>query len=424
MKNIDFKRFFKHLSQNKELVRRLFFTLFVLFLIRCLTKISVPWIDVGYVRSIFTGSTAFNFYNAITGGGLENFSIFSLSISPYITASILVQLATIVFPSFEELQKSGEYGRQKLSKKTHKLSIILSFFQAWIVAMTFSQSGMVIQGSFPVLVITLTLVAGSSLLVWLGNKITEFGIGNGISLILLLNILSRLPKDAISLYQLFVSGGDWKSVVSTFIISAIVILIVVLTIMLNEAVYKIPVQYASRLGGKRANVEYIPLKLNIGNIMPVIFASSILSVPSAIIETFNIQLNGVWKSLYLSTIQDNWFNLHSWKLSIGYVVYVGLLVFFAYFYGDIAFNSEEVADNLKRSNATIPSIRPGKPTDIYIKNIVSPLILVGSIALAALCTIPMVLSGLFEANVSFAGVSVIIATSVFYETYKYVKIYI
>lgn len=410
--------------KNKELLKRLFFTLVILFIIRVLAKISVPWIDIEYIKTIFTGNPTFNFYNAITGGSLENFSIFSLSISPYITASILIQLSTIVFPSFEDLQKSGEYGRQELSKKTHKLSILLSFLQAWIIAMTFSKSGMVIQGWFPVLTITLTLVAGSSLLIWLGNKITEFGIGNGISLILLMNILSRIPNDAVTLYRLFISGNGWRGFLSAIVIVGLVLCIVCLTIALNEAIYKIPVQYASRINGKKANTEYIPLKLNVGNIMPVIFASSILSIPSNIIETFNIELNGIYESLYLSTIQENWFKPESWKLTIGYFLYIGLLVFFAYFYADITFNSEEVANNLKRSNATIPSVRPGKPTDEYIKRISSPLILSGSIALALLCTIPMVISGLFQANVSFAGVSLIIVTSILVETYKYIKIYL
>ena len=243
------------------------------------------------------------------------------------------------------------------------------------------------------------------------------------SLILLINVLSKIPNDLTSLYQKFIYNKSFLlAATSIFIIVVVVAITTLLTIMINEAIRKIPVQHGGKLRGKGQVDSYIPLKMNTGSIMPVIFASTMLSIPAILVSLTGVELTGKMKSLYLATVQDNWFALSSWKLSIGYVVYIGLLVFFAYYYTEMAFNPAEVADNFKRSSTSIPNVRPGKDTETYLNKVSKPLTLIGVIFLAIICTIPMVISGIFEAKITFLGTSLIIIVSVLTETIRHVGI--
>lgn len=412
----------KKLLKNKDLKKRLFFTLLMLLLVRLLTQVTIPWVNVSFLRKIFS-NPALYFYSSMTGGGIENFSVFSLSIVPYITSSIIMQLLAIIFPSLENLQKEGELGKKILLRHSQNISFFLAFFQALFIAYAYRKAHFVIGGWFPFVTITLSLVAGYSILLWISNLITKNGVGNGLSLILLINVLSKIPNDLTSLYQKFIYNKSFLlAATSIFIIVVVVAITTLLTIMINEAIRKIPVQHGGKLRGKGQVDSYIPLKMNTGSIMPVIFASTMLSIPAILVSLTGVELTGKMKSLYLATVQDNWFVLSSWKLSIGYVVYIGLLVFFAYYYTEMAFNPAEVADNFKRSSTSIPNVRPGKDTETYLNKVSKPLTLIGVIFLAIICTIPMVISGIFEAKITFLGTSLIIIVSVLTETIRHVGI--
>lgn len=412
----------KKFLKNKEMLKNIFFTLAILFLVRILTQITIPWVNVSYLRKIFS-NPALSFYASISGGGIENFSVFSLSIVPYITASIIIQLLAIIFPSLENLQREGELGKKLLSRYTQNISFGLAFFQSLFIALAYRKAHFVIGGWLPLTTILVSLMAGYSILLWLSNLITRNGVGNGLSLILLVNVLSKIPNDVSSLYQKFMSGKDIYTIVFAItIITFVVITTVVLTIIGNEATRKIPIQYGGKLRGRRNSDSYIPLKVNTSSVMPVIFASTMLSLPAMYVSLAGIELTGKWRSLYLATIQDNWFVLSSWEQTVGYFIYLALLVFFAYYYTEMSFNPAEIANNFKRNSTTIPNVRPGKDTEDYLLSISKPLILIGVIFLAVICTIPMVISGLFDAKIAFSGTSLIIVVSVLTETIRQIMI--
>jgi len=412
----------KKILKNREILKKICFTLAILFLVRILTQITIPWVNVGYLRKIFS-NPALSVYTSISGGGIENFSVFSLSIVPYITASIIIQLLAIIFPSLEALQREGELGKKLLSRYTQNISFGLAFFQSLFIALAYRKAHFVIGGWLPLTTILVSLMAGYSILLWLSNLITRNGIGNGLSLILLVNVLSKIPNDISSLYQKFISGKDiYTAIFATVIILSVVVTTIILTIIGNEATRKIPIQYGGKLRGRKNSDSYIPLKMNTSSIMPVIFASTMLSLPAIVVSLSGIELTGKWKSLYLATIQDNWFVLSSWKQTIGYFLYLALLVFFAYYYTEMSFNPAEIANNFKRNSTTIPNVRQGKDTEDYLLNISKPLILIGVIFLAIICTIPMIVSGLFDAKIAFSGTSLIIVVSVLTETIRQIAI--
>lgn len=410
-------------KNNKELVKRITFTIFMLFLIRLLTKIPVPFLNSTIASLTYADQDALGLYNRLTGGGIEEFSIFSLSISPYITASILVQLLSILFPSLETLQKDGEYGKKKIEKITRKVNLILSFIQAFLITAAFSYSRVIYRGSLPLLIVTLVLVAGSLVLMWMGSKITKYGVGNGISLILLLNVLSRIPKDIESIYGQFIEDKGSIGILYGIAAISIALLIAVLTIYLNEAIRKIPIQYSKKMSGKFDDSAHIPLKLNVGNVMPIIFASSILALPSLFaLGMQDASKAGVMQFILKASQQNKWFNLGSWEYSIGYIVYVGLMLFFSYFYAEMAFNPTEIAYSLKRSGGSIPNVRSGSETETYLKSLSDRLILLGALYLLFICSIPIILTGILQVKATLLGTSIIIIVSIFMETYKQINV--
>lgn len=410
-------------KSKKDLYKRIAITVFILFAVRLITKVPVPFLNSTIANYTYSDQDALNLYNRLTGGGLETFSILSLSIGPYITASILFQLLSIIFPSLEKYQKDGEYGKKKVEKIIKIISFVLTTIQAFLISVSFSSFNIIIRGSLPILIVTMVLIAGTGILLWLGNKITEFGVGNGISLILLLNILSRIPKDINALYNQFVEDQGWMGLLNAFVILLVVLLVIVLTIYLNNSIRKIPIQYSRKLNGKYDDSANIPLKVNVGNVMPIIFASSILTLPSLLVMNFpDFPKDGFWHSMYAATQQSNWFILSSWKLTIGYFAYLALLMYFAYFYAEITFNPAEISYNLKRSGGSIPGVRIGDQTIDYLENISKNLILIGTILLGFVCTIPMVATGLFQMKATFFGTSIIIAVSILLETFNQIDI--
>ncbi len=406
----------------KEVRKRLYYVLFILIIIRLASQVPVPGVDTSFFKNYFGDSAndAFTFLNAFTGGGFENFSILALSITPYITGSIIVQLLTIAFPSLEEMSRDGEEGRKKLNRITRWLNVGLSLFESIAMCIGFGNELILEMNVLNVITVVACLTAGSCFLMWLGDQINDKGVGNGISIVLLINILSRIPQDMITLYENFVKGKTIaRAAVAWVVIIAVILMVTVLTLILNGAERRIPVQYSQKMVGRRrigGNSSNIPLKVNTGGVIPIIFATSIMSFPG-IIVAFIGKTPGGWGGKIINMLSpSNWFDTSDWFPTLGLIIYVVLVVFFAYFYTSITFNPIEVADNLKKSGGFIPGIRPGKATEDYLNTVLKYIIFIGAVGLIIVCVIPYIFNGLFNAEVSFGGTSLIIIVSVILET--------
>ena len=407
---------------TKELRNRILFTLIMLVFIRMVSQITVPGVNSEFLKSYFGDNEAFNLMNAFTGGGLERLSVFALGVTPYITSSIIIQLFTISFPRLEQLAKEGESGRKKLTKYTQYVTLVLSLVSSISMVIGFRNQMLITRNYLTYAVAVATLTGGSMILVWLGNRITEKGIGNGISMILLFNILSRMPQDMKTLYECFMQGKTWtKMTMAGLVIAMTIVVVICLTLLLNSAERRIPVVYTQKMQGRRFagdGASNIPMKVNTAGVMPVIFATSLMTFPALILGLLGKTPNGIWATVTKALNSNNWFDPSDWLPTVGYILYVLLLIFFAYYYTTITFNSAEIANNLKKAGATIPGKRPGKDTELYIQKILKHVIMIGVIGLLIVCTIPLVISGVTGANVSFGGTSLIIIVSVILEAVK------
>lgn len=412
----------KKVWRTKELRNRILFTLIMLVFIRMVSQITVPGVNSEFLKNYFGGNEAFNLMNAFTGGGLERLSVFALGVTPYITSSIIIQLFTISFPRLEQLAKEGESGRKKLTKYTQYVTLVLSLVSSISMVIGFRNQMLITKNYLTYAVVVATLTGGSMILVWLGNRITEKGIGNGISMILLFNILSRMPQDMKTLYECFMQGKAWtKMTMAGLVIAIIIVVVICLTLILNSAERRIPVVYTQKMQGRRFagdGASNIPMKVNTAGVMPVIFATSLMTFPALILGLLGKTPNGIWATVTKALNSNNWFDPSDWLPTVGYILYVLLLIFFAYYYTTITFNSAEIANNLKKAGATIPGKRPGKDTELYLQKILKHVIMIGVIGLLIVCTIPLVISGVTGANVSFGGTSLIIIVSVILEAVK------
>lgn len=414
----------------KELRNKLLLTFLVIFLVRFCSQVPVPGIDVSYFKEWFETNSngAFNMLSALTGGSFEKFSVMALSISPYITASIIIQLLTVVFPSLEELQKDGDYGKKKIEKITYLAAFGLALVESSAMAIGFGRSGLlsgmtILRGISVIVFLTL----GTVLVMVLGKLVDEKGIGKGISIILMANILSELPEDFSSLFEMFVLNKTIaKRILAVVIILAVTMATVVFVIVLNEAKRNIPVQYAKKMVGRKqmgGQSTSIPVKVNTASVIPVIFASSILSVPQLCASIIGKGYGSGFSALFLNSInQNNWFNPNKPIYTLGIIPYIVMIFFFAYFYVSISFNPMEIADNLKKQGGVVPGIRPGKPTEEYLSNIISRLTAIGTIGLLIVVMIPLFFSGMFNADVSFGGTSLIILEGVLLETVEQIDV--
>ena len=410
----------KNAFKIKELRNKILMTLLMLVVIRLASQLPVPGVDRNYFANWFSQQTgdAFNFFDAFTGGSFLNMSIIALNITPYITSSIIMQLLTIAIPKLEEMQRDGEDGRKKIASITRYVTVALALIESTAMAIGFGRSGLLEDfNALNVILVIAALTAGSAFLMWIGERITENGIGNGISIVLTINILSRVPQDITSLYEQFVKNKSIaKGAVAAIIILAIIIGMVILVIVLNDGVRKIPVQYAKKVQGRKmvgGQTTNIPLR--------VIFASSLMQFPVIITSFFNYKGTGAGAEILKGLSSNNWCNPEQPIYSIGLLVYIILVVFFAYFYTSITFNPLEIADNMKKQGGFIPGIRPGKPTSDYLARILNYIVFIGAVGLIIVCVLPFVFNGLFGANVSFGGTSLIIIVSVVLETIKQVE---
>ena len=420
----------------KEIRKRLLYTFVMLIVVRLGCQIAIPFVNADMVAEVTSPfkEGGFSFLSAITGGSLENMSIFALNITPYITASIIMQLLTIAIPKLDELQKDGEEGRKKIAEITRYLTVALALIESTAMIIGFANQGIfntdsISYGSMSslrkwgvVLTGIIAMTAGSAVLMWIGEQITEKGVGNGISIVLTINIISGMPSDISNLFTTFVTG-EGKSIgmriLSALIIIGVIVGIVVLVVILQAATRNIAVQMSQKVQGRRqvgGQQSNIPLKVNTAGVIPIIFASSLLQFPVVIASFFSKQPE--WAN-YLT--QSHWCKPSQLKYSIGFVVYLLLVLFFAYFYTSITFNPREVAKNLNDRGGFIPGIRSGKPTVEYLTKILNYIIFIGAVGLIIVAVIPILASGLTGANVGFGGTSIIIIVGVILETLQTIK---
>ena len=412
---------FRKAFQIEDIRRKILYTLAMLFVVRLGSQLPTPGVDPTYIQNFFANQTgdSFNFFNAFTGGSFETMSIFALSITPYITSSIIMQLMTIAIPKLEEMQKEGEDGRKKIAEYTRYLTVALALFQSSAMAIGFGKQGLLYEDAQNVwgyMTVIAAMTAGSALLMWIGERITEKGVGNGISIVLLINIVSSLPQDVLMLYERFMAGKSVAvATVAAIIVLAVVVATVVFVLVLNGAERRIPVQYAKKVVGRKVyggQSTFLPIKVTMSGVMPVIFASAILSIPSTI-RLFVGEPTGFWKGFF------NAFSSTGWLYS---VLYLLLIVVFAYFYMTIQYNPIEMANNLRTNNGTIPGIRPGRPTAEFISKILSKITLIGAIFLAFVAILPILYSNLTGMyGLSMGGTSVIIMVGVALETVKQIE---
>lgn len=415
----------------EEVRKKLIYTFLMLLVIRFGSVLPIPGVNTSYFADLFkslSSSDAFGWFNTMTGGSFTDLSVFALSITPYITSSIIMQLLTVAIPKLEELQKDGEEGRKKIAEYTRYVTVVLALIESAAMAIGFGGSGLLYNynvGSIIVCIVTMT--TGSALLMWIGERITENGVGNGISVVLLFNILSSLPDDLGSLYTTFIRNENVAvGVVMAVIIIACVAAMVVFAIVLNDATRNIPVQYSRKMQGRRLvgnGQSVIPLKVNTAGVIPVIFASSIMSVPTMIAQFLNVDYSSIGGKILLLLNSGNWCRPdgYTWA-NIGLVIYLILIILFAYFYTSITFNPLEVANNMKKSGGFIPGMRPGKQTSDYLNRILSYIILIGAAGLCIIAFVPILVSGVFGlGHLSFLGTSLLIIVAVVIETVKQIE---
>ena len=393
------------------------------------SQLPIPGVNTTFFQELFArqSNDAFGFFNTITGGSFTNMSVFALSITPYITSSIIMQLLTIAIPKLEEMQQEGEDGRKKIAEYTRYLTVALALMQSIAMAIGFGGKGLLVNfTAMNVIVAIVTMTAGSAMLMWIGERITENGVGNGISIVLLFNIISTMPSDMITLYERFLQGKIVAvAVVTAVIIAAVIVAMVVFVIILQDAERRIPVQYSKKMQGRKmvgGQSTSIPLKVNTAGVIPVIFASSLMSFPVVIAGFFQVNYDTIGGKILLALNSSSWFNPERPAYSVGLIVYIALIIVFAYFYTSITFNPLEVANNMKKSGGFIPGIRPGKPTSDYLDGILEYIILIGACGLIIVCLVPIIVSGLFSVSrLSFGGTSLIIIVGVVLETIKAVE---
>ncbi|MDX9872042.1 MAG: preprotein translocase subunit SecY [Clostridia bacterium] len=393
-----------------DLRRKILFTMAMLLVFRVGVHVPVPGINRQVIADLIAQGQLLGFFDIISGGAFKNFSVFAMSITPYINASIIMNLLTVVIPYFEKLAKEGEEGRKKMTSYTRYGTVILGFIQAFGISVGL-RSAVLNPGWGSTLVIALSLTAGTAFLMWLGELITEKGIGNGISLIIFAGIVSRVPSGVVTLYQYLAAGTTNILVIIIFAVLALAAIAAIVAI--QEGQRRIPVQYAKRVVGRKiygGQSTHIPLKVNQAGVIPIIFAISILMFPGTIASWFPNNSIAVWISNFFN-FRTVWYNL----------LYALLIIFFTYFYTAITFNPVDVADNMKKYGGFIPGLRPGRPTAEYIQKVMNRITLAGAIFLAAIAVLPSALMAVTNLPLYFGGTSLLIVVGVALDTMKQIE---
>jgi len=417
---------FTNIFKIQELRERLLFTALLLIVVRIGSHITLPGVDAALLADTIRRSsenTLFGLYDLFVGGAFSNAAIFALGIMPYISASIVIQLLGAVIPYFQKLQKEGEDGRKKITQYTRYGTVLVSLLQASGVVVklmaTDTPAGPIVpeavRGMFFTISTMIILTSGTVFMMWLGEQITERGIGNGISLIIFIGIIARFPHAVLDEFQLVSSGA--RNLIVEIVIFAAMGLIVAAVILVTQGTRRIPVQYAKRVVGRKVYggvTQYIPLRVNTAGVMPIIFAQAVMFIPQIFFSFFP-------ESEFMQMLQTDWFSYDSWTYSFLYGI---IIVFFTYFYTAIAFNPKDVADNMKRQGGFIPGIRPGSHTADFVDNILTKITLPGSVFLALIAILPTVLikMGITPNFASFfGGTSLLIIVGVALDTLQQVE---
>lgn len=391
-----------------ELRKKILFTLVLLLIYRLGSFIPVPYIDSAQLATLINSGGIFGLFDIISGGNFGNFTIFAMGITPYINASIIMNLLAFAIPALENLQKEGEEGRKKIAQYTRYLTIVLAIIQA--LGMSLSYSNLLVEKTaFTVFVVVLVVTAGTTFLMYLGEEITENGIGNGISLIIFISIISRIPS-AIGNISTYIQQGT-INVVSLILLIIFIVVATIAVVAVTEGQRKIPIQYAKRVVGRKmygGQSTHIPLRVNMAGVIPIIFASSLTLLPATLANFFPNSGFSSWVSNYLA-----------WGKPVTTIIYIVLTVAFTYFYTAVTFNPFDIADNIKKQGGYVPGIRPGKPTVDYFTRIMNRLTLFGGIFLAIIALIPIIVGNFMVGiSVQFGGTSLLIVVGVALETVK------
>ena len=394
-----------------QLRKKLFFTLVIIIAFRLFAHIPVPGVDTAAIRAYLSSNVFFGLFDLFSGGGFQNFSIVTLGLAPYINASIIIQLLTMMIPSLEELQKEGEYGREKINMYTKLLGLPLALVQSYGIYFLLSRQGIInALGFFDLVVLIVSLIAGSFLLVWVGELVTEYGIGNGISLLIFVSIISRLPQGLLSL----ITGINSVGLGSILVFGILALAVIVGVVLVNEGTRNVNLEYG-RKGIKSQKVtNFLPIKINQAGVIPIIFAVSLVSLPSLIGGPLSASVKpGIAR---IGSFLATGFNTNSFGYNILYFL---LVVGFTFFYTSIQFDPEKIADDIKKRGGFIPGVRPGKTTADYLKKIVDRITLAGAIFLGLIAILPYLLQSVINIQgLSIGGTGLLIVVSVVLETVR------
>ena len=415
----------KNAIKTPDVRKRLLYTLILIVIFRLGCYITVPGVNSFTVAEAFSGQGMASLIDMISGGAFSRLSVFAMSISPYITASIVIQLLGMVIPALEKLTKEGgEEGREKINRYTKMLTVVLALIEGLGIYLSYRNSGIFIDTGFATgATVVISLMAGTALLMWLGDQITEKGIGNGISIIIFVGIIAGLPQTITTIWNLVFASSGFSTVGLITALGIIIgaIILIAAVVFVQDAERRVPVQYSKRVVGRKmvgAQNTNIPLKLVMAGVMPIIFASSFMTFPAMVIQMINKDIatqSGFWAGVYKFSIATSTSNVPVQYTIANAIVYLLLIVGFTYFYTYITFNPAEISNNIKKNGGFIPGIRAGKPTTDYLASIISKLTLFGGLFLAIIAIIPMLLrfTGL---NLAFGGTSILIVVGVALET--------
>ena len=396
-----------------EIRSKMIFTLLMLVVFRIGSNIPVPNIDRAVLAQMFTGDAGlFDLFDLFSGGAFSNFTIFALSITPYITASIIIQLLGMAFPYFQRLVQSGTEGRKKMAQITRYLTVVLGLIQAIGLTVGLFREAVVDRSVFSIILMILVLTAGTAFLMWLGEQINDKGVGNGISLIIFAGIVARIPSGIRSLFTSVEAGTI--SIITLIIFAILAVLVIAGVVLIQEGQRRVPVQYAKRVVGRKmygGQSTHIPVKVNQSGVIPIIFALSLLQFPLTITYFFPDSGFTEWVTKWLSPAG----NPGVWVYGVFNVL---LIIAFTYFYTGATFNPVDVANNMKANGGFIPGIRPGKATEEYLQKVVSRITIVGAIFLAVIATLPTILSVVTPLSLHFGGTSLLIAVGVALDTVR------